>query len=93
MRTVLYKKYFTKPERIIGRLLQERGIPFRSKVLIGGREIDFIINNIAIEVDGHEQDGYKNHNLAKLGYTPIHFSNSEVYNNRQKVLETIINLL
>lgn len=91
MRTNLPKRHYTKPERILGRLLQENGIPFLSKVLIGGREVDFLIGNIAVEIDGHEQDPYKNNLLTSLGYTPLHFYNQELYENRNKVLTKIKN--
>ena len=46
--------------------------------MIGGREVDFVIGKICIEIDGHEQDGTKNEQLVKLGYTPIHLHNSEI---------------
>ena len=81
----------TKPERILGRLLQENHIPFRSKVLIAGREVDFLIDKLAIEIDGHEQDVEKNNQLAEMGYTPLHFSNTEIYNNKLEIMELIKN--
>lgn len=89
MRTNLTKKHYTKPERIVGRLLQENHIPFKTKVLIGEREVDILIDNIAIEIDGHEQDGLKNNMLVNLGYLPIHFHNKEVYNDREQILKSI----
>lgn len=89
MRINLKKKHYTKPERILGRLLQENHIPFKAKVIIGGREVDFLVNNIAIEVDGHTQDGLKNNMLVSLGYLPVHFHNEEIYNNREQILKTI----
>ena len=93
MRNNLEKKHNTKPERILGRLLQENKITFRSKVLVEGREVDFIIGNVAIEIDGHEQDVIKNNTLVELGYTPLHFSNTEIYNNRLQVINIIKNVI
>jgi len=45
-----------------------------------GREIDFIIKNYAIDIDGHKQDVSKNWMLKSLGYNPIHFNNNEIPN-------------
>jgi len=61
-------------------LLKENNIPFKTKVKIKGREIDFLIGIYAIDIDGHEQDGDKNVMLVKEGYTPIHILNSEIKN-------------
>jgi very-short-patch-repair endonuclease len=72
------KKHFTKPERRFARRLQENHIPFKVKVKINNREIDFVVNEYAIEIDGHTQDAKKNEMLAKEGYIPIHISNREV---------------
>ena len=74
----ILKKYFTKGERRFIRYLQEHHIPFKSKVIIKGREVDFIIGKYAIEIDGHPQDGDKNQMLVEEGYTPIHINNSEL---------------
>lgn len=58
--------------------LKELHIPFKTKVKIQGREVDFIIKGYAIEIDGHEQDIEKNFMLARAGYTPYHFYNWEI---------------
>lgn len=89
MRANIDKKHYTKPERILARLLQENQISFQSKVSVGGYEVDFLIGNYAIEINGHSQRGDKNHTLAELGYIPLHFTNTEVYSNRDLLLETI----
>ena len=78
MRYNIDKKHSTKAERIFYEVLKELKIPFKHRWIIGGREIDFVIGNYAIEIDGHEQDVEKNNQLIKLGYTPIHFHNSEI---------------
>lgn len=87
MRPNFDKKHYTKTERIFIRTLQELRIPFKSKVKIEGREIDFLIGKHAIEINGHEQDATKNEMLVKLGYTPIHLHNLEI------TKETIIKLI
>ena len=74
----ILKRYFTKGERRFIRFLQENHIPFKSKVIIKNREVDFIIGKYAIEIDGHPQDGSKNEMLVREGYTPIHINNSEL---------------
>lgn len=61
-------------------ILKKLHIPFRSKVRIGGREVDFLIGTYAIELDGHLQDASKNKMLISLGYNPIHFDSWEVPN-------------
>ena len=50
----------------------------RAKVLVGGREVDFLIGKYAIDIDGHDQEPVKNRHLVAHGYIPIHFSNREV---------------
>lgn len=78
MRINLDRKHFTKSERRFGRRLQESHIPFRTKVLVSGHEIDFLIGKYAIDIDGHPQDVNKNILLANEGYTPIHIGNESV---------------
>jgi len=70
-------------------VLKELKIPFRHRWIINGREIDFLIGNMAIEIDGHEQDMEKNNMLAELGYIPIHFNNSEI--NRNNIIKLLKN--
>lgn len=83
------KKNFTKAERILIRAFQEARIKFKTKQIIANKEVDFIICNLAIEVDGHEQSSLKNKELIDYGYIPIHFSNNEVYYDRNKVVRII----
>ena len=89
MRRNLDKKKSTKPERILYEILKELHIPFRHRWIVNGREIDFLIGNYAIEIDGHEQNGNRNHLLAEQGFIPIHISNDELYNNRESVKKLI----
>ena len=60
--------------------LKELHIPFRTKVKIGGREVDFLIGRYAIEIDCHDQSVKKNWAIIKEGYFPVHFSNEAVRN-------------
>ena len=83
------KKFFTKSERILARLLNENRIPFKTKLHIGKYEVDFLIGNLIVELDGHEQSKERNHELANLGYIPWHFTNKEIYENRQGVINKI----
>ena len=59
-------------------VLKELHIPFRTKIRIQGREVDFLVGKYAIDIDCHAQDGKKNEILVNNGYIPIHFSNREV---------------
>jgi very-short-patch-repair endonuclease len=81
------KKNSTKTERIVAEVLKDLHILFRHRWLVQGREIDFIIGKLALEIDGHDQDETKNDMLAQEGFTPIHLHNSEV------TRTNIINLL
>ncbi len=80
MRTLLNKRSSTKAERKFHELLKQLRIPFQSKVKIMGFEVDFVIKNYAIEIDGHRQSIKKNWVLRGLGYNPIHFNNNEIPN-------------
>ena len=85
MRITLNKKHSTKAERIFYEILKKNRIPFRFREKIEGREIDFIIERYAIEIDGHEQASARNQWLFRLGYVPLHYSNDALINNREKV--------
>lgn len=68
-------RHSTKAERRFSELLKELRIPFQTKVKINNREVDFLIGEYAIDIDGHPQDVYKNRMLMSLGYNPIHLTN------------------
>ena len=76
----LKKSNSTKYERRFAELLKANHIPFKAKVKICGREVDFLIGNKAIDINGHNQDCSKNEMLVREGFTPIHFHNSEITN-------------
>jgi len=72
------KGHSTKSERRFTELLKAAHIKFRYKVMIGGREVDFLIGKFAIEIDAHTQDVSKNHMLISEGYHPVHLHNWEI---------------
>jgi len=80
MRILLTRHSSTKAERRFHEILKKFHIPFQSKVKIGDREVDFVIKNYAIDIDGHEQDVVKNKMLMSQGYNPVHFNNNEIPN-------------
>jgi hypothetical protein len=59
-------------------LLKKNHIPFRTKIKINGREIDFLIGRDAIEIGSHPQSVKKNIILLRKGYIPFHLDNKEV---------------
>ena len=73
-------------------ILKKNHIPFKTKVIVKGREVDFIIGKYAVDIDGHDQDGLKNVHLVGAGYIPIHFSNEEILTLKEKLLTKIKNL-
>ena len=76
----LLRGHSTKAERRFAELLKNAHIPFQTKVKINKHEIDFLIGKYAIEINGHQQDTDKNVMLAKAGFVPLHFHNTEVNN-------------
>ena len=83
------KKFFTRPERILARLLNEHRIPFKTKIKIGKYEADFLIGKLIVELDGHEQSKERNSYLVNQGYIPWHFANKEIYEERENVIKKI----
>ena len=73
------------------RLLQENRIPFRFRVIVLGKEVDFLIGKTIIEVNGHEQDSERNNLFVKNGYIPVHFSNEEVRDNGDTIIKLLKN--
>lgn len=65
----------TKSERRVHEVLKELHIPFKHRWKIEDIEVDFLIGNTVIEIDGHKQDPDRNHKLLRLGITPIHLTN------------------
>lgn len=72
----LTKGHSTKAERKFMELLKELHIPFRTKVKIAGVEADFLIKRYIIQIDGHPQNPFKNRDVIRAGYIPIHLQNN-----------------
>ncbi len=83
----------TKSERVFAEILKSLRIPFRTKVRIANREVDFLIETqkekVVVEINGHEQSPERNNELIALGYVPIHFHNSEIKNNREIIINKL----
>ena len=79
MRVSLTKKHNTKAERIFGEILKRNRIPFRSKVKVCGREIDFLIKDVAVEIGNHSQDTLKNKAIIESGLSLLFITNKELY--------------
>ncbi len=73
------------------RLLQQNHIAFLFREKLLGKEVDFLIGKTIIEVNGHDQDEIRNNLFVENGYTPYHFSNEEVNNNRDKIIKILLN--
>jgi len=72
------KKHFTAYERRFGRMLQDLRIPFKTKIIIKGFEIDFLLGKDVVEIDGHIQNQTKNKILMESGYNVYHFQNNAI---------------
>jgi very-short-patch-repair endonuclease len=88
----LKKHRSTKGERRFMEICKRCHIPFRAKIKIGGREVDFLIGKVAIEIDSHSQDVEKNYMLIELGYSPIHFNSWEIDVYSDSLEEWLINI-
>lgn len=85
MRKTLDKKHFTKPERIFWEILKRNKIRFETKVKVSGREIDFLIGKVAVEIGNHSQDILKNKNILENGYHLLFITNDELYDSPETV--------
>lgn len=74
----LRKLFSTKAERKFAERLKSEYIKFRTKVKVNGREVDFIVKNYSIMINGHKQDWTINKMLVEAGYIPIHIPNNIV---------------
>lgn len=90
MRILINRRSSTKPERIFYEILKLNHIPFRHRVEIEGREIDFILGNYAVEIDGHSQSSLRNAWIISRGYIPVHYGNNALLTNRRVVEADIV---
>lgn len=91
MRYNLLRKNSTQSERRVYEVLKELKRPFKHRWKIGGLEVDFIIGNYVLEIDGHLQKAERNHKIVELGFIPLHLSN-EVTKDPLYLKEIINNL-
>lgn len=89
MRATIKTRSSTKAERIFAETLKRNHIAYKHRVRVGTFEVDFIIGKYAIEIDGHEQNAYRNHELIQLGYIPIHYQNSAIRTNLSAIEDDI----
>lgn len=68
----------TKSERRFAEILKSQHIPFRTKVLIKGCEVDFIVGDYVIEIDGHNQNVEKNKLIIGEGLIPFHLNSWDI---------------
>ena len=94
------KKQSSKTERVLADLFIRSKISFKFREVIGGREVDFQIGRVIVEVDGvhhipqrRVSEQKKNAGLVRLGYIPLHFSAREIRNNAQSVFAEIRKLI
>jgi very-short-patch-repair endonuclease len=90
MRTLLLKKNSTKAERIIAEMLKERHIPFKHRIIINGREYDFLVGErLIVEIGNHITAKNKNIEILNLGYDLLDFSNEEIVGSRERIIRKI----
>lgn len=92
----LTKTHSTKVERKISEILKNHRIPFKTKWIVKGHEVDFLIGRVIIEIDGkgHEHLSSKRDGLfMNAGYVPIHISTTEIRKIPQIVEIKLINLI
>jgi very-short-patch-repair endonuclease len=89
----------TEPEKRLWRNLsnsQLGGFKFRRQTVVGTHICDFSCssNGLVIEIDGHthdeDADEVRNQMLMRMGYHVLRFSNVDVMQNMQGVLERIL---
>jgi len=93
MRKLINKRSSTKAERRFHEILKKNHVPFKHRVIVAGREIDFIVGKYAVEIDGHDQDNAKNKMLVEHGYTPWHITNKVLQETPQEVEDILKKLL
>lgn len=90
MRVLIKKRSSTKAERIFSEILKKNHIPFSHRMVLEGHEIDFIVGNYAIEIDGHIQSSHRNTWLFSKGLVPVHYTNTVLKTNQSAVENDIV---
>ena len=76
MRPQILTRNSTKSERRLIEVFKELQIPFKHRWLLLNYEVDFLIGNIVIEVDGKKKQSVeKNKTLLEAGYNVIRLHN------------------
>lgn len=76
-------------------MLKRNHIPFRAKWRVNGKEVDFLIGRVILEIDGkiHRHiDSEREKMLFDAGYVPIHISVKEIYEDKA-IEEKILSLI
>ena len=68
-------------------IVADKSLKHREKV--NGHEIDFLIEDLAIEIDGHQQSSKRNKMLFDLGWIPVHYNNLLLIRNRDVIEKDI----
>jgi very-short-patch-repair endonuclease len=80
----------SRPERIFSEFLKRNAIKYEFHKHIGPYELDFVIGNLVIEIDGkhhdYSKDGEKNQYLFSEGYITWHFTSNEIRSGEYKQL-------
>jgi len=89
----------TKAEKRLAQALRRQQIKFMQNQILNGFEVDFLLDNykLIIEVDGYthlcrekiKTDSYKDQKLNEAGYTIIHFTNQEVWEELAKCVKIV----
>ena len=91
----LAKNKSTKSERKIAEILKRNHIHFKTKWKVNGKETDFLIGRVILEIDGkiHKHiDTEREKMLFDADYVPIHISIKEIYENKA-IEERILSLI
>lgn len=72
------KQNSTKAERRFIEILKRNHISYKFREKVLGREVDFLIGKIAIEIGNHSQDPLKNKGIIESGYSLLFITNKEL---------------
>lgn len=90
MRTQIYKRTSTKAERRFSEILKKNHIPYKFREKVNGREVDFILGTIAVEIGNHSQDVAKNKALLEAGYSLLFISNKSLRDSPDAIEEKLL---
>lgn len=84
----------TYPEKLVANLFDNKGITYKHNAYIKPYWIDFLVNDIGIEVDGEkwhdvEKDAIRDAYILNSGITIIRFKAKDVIKNPEIVLSVV----